>query len=159
LTIFALHTTIPNMVYKSNQISIHTTVLWDGKYWMALFERRDLGGYSVAKATISIKEPDQYQISKFLVNLDRYKLQFTEPGQEPVTTRLVVVEKKLKYETKHLEEVQLKNIHGDAKNLLHKQKLHNRILRKEKENAQNKDQKDIKNSNLFEKKIQKHKGR
>jgi hypothetical protein len=63
-----------------------------------LFERRDQAGYSVAKATISVGEPQGYQVEKFLNGLDRDKLQFTAPGDEPTTTKTVVIEKKQKFE-------------------------------------------------------------
>jgi Protein of unknown function (DUF2992) len=147
------------MEYKANQVSMTITVMWDGKYWMVLFERRDIDGYSVAKATISVGEPQGYQIEKFLNSLDRDKLQFTAPGPEPTTTKLVVIEKKQKFEKTHVAEVQLKNIHGDAKTLLNKQKNLNKIVRKEKENAESREQNAIKQQILLEKKIQKHRGR
>lgn len=147
------------MVYKANQVSMTVTVMWDGKYWMTLFEKRDSDGYAVAKATISIGEPQGYQIEKFLNTLDRSKLQFTVPGSEPTTTKLVVIEKKQKFEKTHIVEVQLKNIHGDAKTLLNKQKNLNKIVRKEKENAENREENAIKQQILLEKKIQKHRGR
>jgi hypothetical protein len=147
------------MEYEANQISMTITVMWDGKYWMALFERRDIDGYAVAKATISVGEPQGYQVEKFLNNLDRNKLQFTIPGLEPTTTKMVVVEKKQKFEKTHTVEVQLKNIHGDAKTLLNKQKNLNREVRTERENAESREQERIKQQVLLEKKIQKHRGR
>jgi hypothetical protein len=147
------------MDYKPNQISITVNILFDGKYWMALFEKRDIDGYSVAKATISVGEPQGYQIEKFLNSLDRKKLQFTPPGPEPTTTKLVVVEKKQKFEKTHTVEVQLKNIHGDAKTLLHKQKATNKIAKNKIEQAENREQNAIKQKILLEKKIQKHRGR
>ena len=147
------------MDYNANQISMTISILWDGKYWMALFEKRESEGYSVAKATISVGEPQGYQIEKFLRNLDRSKLQFTPFGSEPTTTKLVVVEKKQKFEKTHIVEVQLKNIHGDAKNMLHKQKNLNRIERKETENAAIRDELQKKQKTILEKKIQKHRGR
>ena len=147
------------MDYNANQISMTISIIWDGKYWMALFEKRESEGYSVAKATISVGEPQGYQIEKFLRNLDRSKLQFTPFGSEPTTTKLVVVEKKQKFEKTHIVEVQLKNIHGDAKNMLHKQKNLNRIERKETENAAIRDELQKKQKTILEKKIQKHRGR
>ena len=147
------------MDYNANQISMTISIIWDGKYWMALFEKRESEGYSVAKATISIGEPQGYQIEKFLRNLDRSKLQFTPFGSEPTTTKLVVVEKKQKFEKTHIVEVRLKNIHGDAKNMLHKQKNLNRIERKETENAAIRDELQKKQKTILEKKIQKHRGR
>jgi Protein of unknown function (DUF2992) len=147
------------MGLEPNQISTTITVMWDGKYWMTLFERRDSDGYSVAKATISVGEPQGYQVEKFLKNLRRCRLQFTAPGPEPVTTQTIVVEKKLKYEKTHVAEVQLKNMHGDAKTLLQKQKNQNRIARKEKENAENRESEEIKRQLLVDKKVRKHKGR
>ena len=147
------------MQLKSNQVSITVSILWDGKYWMALFEKREPEGYSVAKATISVGEPQSYQIEKFLRDLNRYKLQYTPFGPEPTTTKLVVVEKKQKFEKTHVVEVQLKNIHGDAKNMLHKQKNLNRIERKESENLKTKNELQIKQKTILEKKIQKHRGR
>ena len=147
------------MGLKSNQISITLTILWDGKYWMALFEKRESGGYAVAKATISVGEPQGYQIEKFLNNLDRTKLQFTPFGPEPTTTKLVVVEKKQKFEKTHVVEVQLKNMHGDAKNMLHIQKNLNRIERREGDNAKEREEQEKKQKTILEKKIQKHRGR
>lgn len=146
------------MNYNSNQISISITVVWDGKYWMALFEKRVSEGYSVAKATISVGEPQGHQIEKFLRDLDRSKLQFTPFGPEPTTTKLVLVEKKQKFERTHIEEVQLKNIYGNAKNMLHKQKNQNRTDRKASESLKLKDNIEIKQKIILEKKIQKHRG-
>ena len=77
------------MNYNLNQISMTVTVLWDGNYWMALFEKREFEGYSVAKATISVNEPQGYHIEKFLKHLDRAKLQFTPFGPEPTTAKAV----------------------------------------------------------------------
>ena len=156
---FSLSIKNNQMQYNNNQVSITVSIIWDGKYWTALFEKRELAGYCVAKATISVNEPQGYQIEKFLNNLDRSKLQFTPFGAEPITTKLVLVEKKQKFEKAHLEEVQLKNIHGDAKSLLYKQKNQNRINRKENENAIAKQNNDIKQAIIAEKQIQKRKGR
>ncbi len=154
---FVPHNT--SMEYKANQVSITVSILWDGKYWMALFEKRESEGYAVAKATISVGEPQGYQIEKFLRDLDRSKLQFTPFGPEPTTTKLVVIEKKQKFEKTHVVEVQLKNIHGDAKSMLHKQKNLNRIERKEIENTIVKENFEKKQKTILEKKIQKHRGR
>jgi hypothetical protein len=85
-----------NMPLNSNQISTILTVMWDGKYWMVLFEKRDSDGYSVAKATISVGEPQGYQVEEFLKTIKRHRLQFTTPGPEPTTTQTIVVEKKTK---------------------------------------------------------------
>jgi Protein of unknown function (DUF2992) len=146
-------------VFNSNQISSTITVMWDGKYWMALFERRDNLGYSVAKATISIGEPQGYQIEKFLNGLDRGKLQFTAPGDEPTTTKTVIVEKKQKFEKTHSIEVTLKNPFGDAKILLNKQKNENKIVRREKENTIKREENKYKQDVKLAKKIEKQKGR
>jgi Protein of unknown function (DUF2992) len=139
--------------------SISITIMWDGNYWMALFERRDQFGYSAAKATISKGEPQGFQIEQFLNSLDRKKLQFTEPGQEPITTKVVLVEKKLKYEKDRLVEVALKNPFGGVKTLLQKQKNTNKIIRKAKESVIKKEEKLIKDEKLLSKKIEKRKGR
>jgi hypothetical protein len=147
------------MVFSHNQISSTITVIWDGKYWMALFERRDEFGYSVAKATISVGEPQGYQIEKFLNNLERDKLQYTSPGDEPVTTKSVIIEKKQKFEKTHIVEVTLKNPFGDAKTLLQKQKNNNKIVRKEKENQIKREENQYKQEVKLAKKIEKHKGR
>jgi Protein of unknown function (DUF2992) len=147
------------MIYGVNQVSISVTILWDGKYWMALFERRDEFGYSVAKATISIGEPQGYQVEKFLKNLDRSKLQFTPPGDEPTTTKTVKIEKQQKFEKAHTIEVTLKNPFGDAKNLLHKQKQSNKTDRKTKESEIKKEQEKYKQEVKLSKKIEKHRGR
>lgn len=144
---------------STNQVSMTVSILWDGKYWMALFEKRESEGYSVAKATISVGEPQSYQIEKFLRNLNRSKLQFTPWGSEPTTTKLVVIEKKQKFEKTHTVEVQLKNPHGDAKSLLHKQKNLNRIERKENQNSKEREELEKKQRTLEQKKIQKHRGR
>ena len=147
------------MQLTRNQISSTITVMWDGKFWMALFERRDEVGYSVAKATISVGEPQGYQVEKFLNNLDRNKLQFTIPGGEPTITKIVVVEKKQKFEKTHEVEVMLKNPFGDAKMLLQKQKNTNKIIRKEKENNLKRDENQYKQEVKIAKKIEKHRGR
>lgn len=147
------------MVFGPQQISSTITVMWDGKYWMALFERRDQAGYSVAKATISVGEPQGYQVEKFLNGLDRDKLQFTAPGDEPTTTKTVVIEKKQKFEKTHTIEIMLKNPFGDAKTLLQKQKNNNKIVRKEKENEIKREQNQYKQEVKLAKKIEKHKGR
>ncbi len=135
------------------------TVMWDGKYWMALFERRDIDGYSVAKATISVGEPDGYRVEKFLRSLDRAKLQFTIPTEQAKITKEVVVEKKQKFEKTHIIEVQLSNIHGQAKNLLQKQKNENKQQRKEREFKEQREQNQYKQEVKIAKKIEKHKGR
>jgi hypothetical protein len=135
------------------------TVMWDGKFWMALFERRDIEGYSVAKATISVGEPQGYQVEKFLNNLDRDKLQFTTPTDQAKITKEVVIEKKQKFEKTHTIEVQLKNIHGQAKTMLQQQKNQNKIIRKEKEFAIKREENQYKQEVKLAKKIEKHKGR
>lgn len=145
--------------FNSNQISSTITVMWDGKYWMALFERRDDQGYSVAKATISVGEPQGYQVEKFLNSLDRDKLQFTVPGDEPTTTKIVIVEKKQKFEKTHAIEVTLKNPFGDAKNLLQKQRNDNKAIRREKENTIKREENQYKQDVKLAKKIEKHRGR
>jgi Protein of unknown function (DUF2992) len=147
------------MEYKINQISMTITVMWDGKFWMALFERRDIEGYSVAKATISVGEPQGYQVEKFLNNLDRDKLQFTTPTDQAKITKEVVIEKKQKFEKTHTIEVQLKNIHGQAKTMLQQQKNQNKIIRKEKEFAIKREENQYKQEVKLAKKIEKHKGR
>lgn len=131
----------------------------DGEYWMVLFEHRDSLGYSVAKATISAKEPKDYQIQEFLNNLDRSKLQFTTPGDEPTTTKTVIVEKQQKFEKTHTIEVVLKNPYGDAKTLLQKQKNENKIVRREKATALKREQNQYKHDTILAKKIEKHRGR
>jgi Protein of unknown function (DUF2992) len=141
------------------QISSTITIMWDGKYWMALFERRDALGYSVAKATISVGEPQGYQVEKFLNSLDRAKLQFTLPGEEPTTTKTIIIEKKQKFEKTHSIEVALKNPFGDAKTLLQKQKNENKTVRREKENIIKRDQNQYKQEVKLAKKVEKHKGR
>jgi hypothetical protein len=141
------------------KISTIVTIMWDGRYWMALFERRDELGYSVAKATISVNEPQAYQIEKFLNGLKRSRLQFTVPGEEPVTTQIIKVEKKLKFEKSKTIEVLLKNPFGDAKTLLQKQKNSNKLIRKEKENILKREEEDYKREVKTTKKIAKHKGR
>jgi Protein of unknown function (DUF2992) len=147
------------MPYTSNQISMTITIMWDGKYWMALFERRDIDGYSVAKATISVGEPQGYQIEKFLNSLDRNKLQFTLPTEQDSVTKSVVIEKKQKFEKTHTVEVQLKNIHGQAKIMLLKQKNENKLERRTKEFAEQRAQYQYKQDLKLAKKIEKHKGR
>lgn len=142
-----------------HKISTIITIMWDGKYWMALFERRDELGYSVAKATISVGEPQGYQVEKFLNSLRRSRLQFTAPGEEPVTTQIIKVEKKLKFEKSKIVEVVLKNPFGDAKMLLQKQKNSNKLIRKEKENIIKREEEDYKREIKVAKKIEKHKGR
>jgi Protein of unknown function (DUF2992) len=146
-------------VFNTNQISSTITVMWDCKYWMALFERRDSEGYSVAKATISVGEPQGYQVEKFLNGLDRDKLQFTMPTDEPTTTKTVIVEKKQKFEKTHSIEVTLKNPFGDAKTLLNKQKNDNKLLRREKDNALKREENQYKQEVKLAKKIEKHRGR
>jgi Protein of unknown function (DUF2992) len=147
------------MHFGPNQISMIVNIIWDGKYWMALFERRDRAGYSVAKATISVGEPQGYQVEKFLNNLDRNKLQFTVPGDEPVTTKTIIVEKKQKFEKTHTIEVELKNPFGEAKNLLQKLKNDNKIIRKQNENEIKREQNKYKQEVKLTKKSEKHKGR
>jgi Protein of unknown function (DUF2992) len=147
------------MEYTPNQISSTITIMFDGKWWMALFERRDITGYSVAKATISLGEPQGYQIENFLRKLDRSKLQFTAPTDEPILTRQVVVEKKQKFEKTHIAEVPLKNIHGTAKMLLQDLKHQNKIERKQKESAEQKQLEQYKFEVKQDKKLNKQKGR
>lgn len=147
------------MKYQTNQISMTITVMWDGKYWMALFERRDVDGYSVAKATISVGEPQGYQVEKFLNSLDRNKLQFTTPTEQAKITKEVVIEKKQKFEKTHTIEVQLKNIHGQAKTMLQKQKNVNKQERRAKGLQEQREQNQYKQEVKLAKKIEKHKGR
>ena len=147
------------MDYKPNQISMTITVMWDGKFWMALFERRDIDGYSVAKATISVGEPQADKIEKFINNLDRSKLQFTVPTDQTKITKEIVIEKKQKFEKTHTIEVQLKNIHGQAKTMLQQQKNQNKIVREEKEFAVRREENQYKQEIKIAKKIEKHKGR
>jgi Protein of unknown function (DUF2992) len=120
------------------------SIIKDGDYWTALFERIDASGYSVAKATISQGEPSNEKVEIFLKNLKRNRLQFTDPIDRPVTTQKVFVEKKLKYEKDRIVEVELKNIYGTAKSVLHKQKAENNAVKKEKENAENRKLEDYK---------------
>ncbi len=113
---------------------------------MALFERITAEGYSVAKATINPGEPSGLQVEIFLRNLKYYKLRYTEPGDLPTITKEVVVEKKFKYEKKHIEVVQIKNIHGQAKMLSQEQKSENQKLRREKEAKEKGKRKNIKDN-------------
>ena len=147
------------MVLGSQQISSTITVMWDGKYWMALFERRDNQGYSVAKATISEKEPNEYCVEEFLNRLDRGNLQFTLPGDEPITTKTIIVERKQKFEKTHSVEVKLKNPYRDAKTKLYNQKIENKIARREKDKAIKREQNKQKQDTKLAKKIEKHRGR
>lgn len=147
------------MQFKHNQVSSTITIMWDCKYWMAPFERRDELGYSVAKATISVGEPQGYQIEKFINNLDRDKLQFTAPGDEPTITKTIIIEKKQKFEKTQVVEVMLKNPFGDVKMLLQNQKNQNKIVSKDKESAIKREENQYKQEVKLAKKIEKHRGR
>jgi hypothetical protein len=138
---------------------ITLSIIKDGEYWSAIFERIDEFGYSVAKATISPNEPSNEKVEKFLLNLNRHRLRFTEPGEIPVKTQKVFVEKKLKYEKNKVIEVPLKNAYGVAKTLLHNQKAENNILKREKENEENRKQEEYKRELKEEKRKEKQKGR
>jgi hypothetical protein len=138
---------------------ITLSIIKDGEYWSAIFERIDELGYSVAKATISPNEPSNERVEKFLKSLNRYKLQFTEPGEIPVKTQKVFVEKKLKYQKEKMIEVPLKNAYGAAKTLLHNQKAQNNILKREKENEDKRKEEEYKRELKEEKAKQKHKGK
>ncbi len=115
-------------------VSITLSIIKDGDYWCTLFEIVDEVGYFVAKATISQNEPSNEKVEKFLLSLNRYKLQFVKSEEMPVKTQKVFVAKKLKYEKDKFVEVLLKNPYGAAKNLLHQQKKQNNLLKKEIEN-------------------------
>ena len=139
--------------------SITLSIIKDGDYWTALFERIDELGYSVSKATISQNEPSNEKVEKFLTNLNRHKLQFTEPGDLPVKTQVVKVEKKLKYNKEKTLEIPLKNAYGTAKELLHKQKAQNNIIKRQKEAEEERKLEDYKRELKQEKRIQKQKGK
>jgi hypothetical protein len=129
--------------------SITISIILDGEYWTALFERREEDGYSVAKATISVKEPNNHDVYMFLKKLNRNRLQFTIPIEEAKTTKIVKVEKRQKFEQKFLE-IPLKNQFGQAKTILQKQKQTNKSIKKQQEH---------KNKVLTDKRIQKKKGK
>ena len=139
--------------------SITLSIIKDGDYWSALFERIDENGYSVAKATISQNEPSNEKVEKFMKILNRSRLKFTEPTDKPVTTKLVFVEKKLKYEKDRMVEVPLKNAYGNAKTLLHQQKAENNILKRQKEQEDKRKEEEYKFSLKQEKLKQKQKGK
>lgn len=140
-------------------VSITVSIIKDGDYWTVLFERIDELGYSVAKATISKSEPSNEKIEKFLKGLNRYKLQFTEPGCIPVKTQKVFVEKRLKYEKDKVIEVPLVNAYGTAKILLHNQKAENNAVKRGVENQKTKELEEYKRRVKEEKRKEKQKGK
>jgi hypothetical protein len=144
---------------KRNQTSSTITVMYDGKFWIALFERSDIEGYSVAKLIIGSSEPGQGEIDEFLKNLKPEDLQFTKPSQVTEKPIKLSWKKQQKIAKKNIDTTKMKYVYTKADALLKTQRDENKIERKIVNKVKKTELEEYKMQILKSKKIDKHKGR
>jgi hypothetical protein len=59
------------------ECAFHTAILFEDPFWVALLEREDECGYSVARVVIGASEPTGTELVRFLDRLDPDRLNFT----------------------------------------------------------------------------------
>ncbi|MBN1467225.1 MAG: YjdF family protein [Fusobacteriaceae bacterium] len=134
-------------------MSINITVLFDGSFWIGVFEREEKEFLQVAKFTFG-QEPRETEVLDFILN-DFDKLRFSSPQKDKTLKKELSFKKKQKLIKKTQEE---KGIGTKAQNALKLLQEERKIERKSFNKKKNEEEKRLKFLQKQEKKKEKHKG-
>lgn len=134
-------------------MSINITVLFDGSFWIGVFEREEKGFLQVAKFTFG-QEPRETEVLEFILN-DFDKLRFSSPQKDKALKKELSFKKKQKLIKKIQEE---KGIGTKAQNALKLLQEEKKFERKTFNKKKNEEEKKMKFLQRQEKKKEKHRG-
>lgn len=134
-------------------MSIDITVLFDGSFWIGVFEREEKEFLQVAKFTFG-QEPREIEVLEFILN-DFDKLRFSSPQKEKIVIKELSFKKKQKLIKKTQEE---KGIGTKAQNALKLLQEEKKVERKIFNKNKNEEEKKLKFFQKQEKKKEKHRG-
>lgn len=138
-------------------MSINITVLFDGSFWVGVFEGEEKEFLQVTKFTFG-QEPREIEVLEFILN-DFDKLRFSSPQKDKTLKKELSFKKKQKLIKKTQEE---KGIGTKAQNALkllqEERKIERKTERKTFNKKKNEEEKRLKFLQKQEKKKEKHKG-
>jgi hypothetical protein len=134
-----------------------TAVLFDDPFWIALFERKIDGQYSVARAIIGTSEPLGAHLADFFEHLDYDKLQFSVPVEDISMLKKEISFKKQLHRNKETQNKTL-NTYTKAQAMLKQQQSIIKAERKQESRLVKNEEKQFKYEIRQHKKKKKQKG-